>query len=126
MYTVHGQEADIHFFLLFGHGPILVQINLQHSQRNPTAYALALKYNKIYLLIEITFLSRKICISRSFFYVILCYLKLGITIFQEKKRPKSIMLFIVYLYFSYSFAQRSNNILYDKQNWLHHTHKRKQ
>ena len=32
MYTVHGQGADFPFFIHFGNGPILVQINLQHSQ----------------------------------------------------------------------------------------------
>ena len=31
MYTVHG-GADLPFFMRFGHGPILVQINQQHSQ----------------------------------------------------------------------------------------------
>ena len=35
MYTVHGREADLPFFLRFEHGPILVQINLQHSQAQP-------------------------------------------------------------------------------------------
>ena len=35
MYTVHGQGANLPFFLLFGQGPILVQINLQHSQAQP-------------------------------------------------------------------------------------------
>ena len=32
MYTVHGREADFPFSLRFGHGPILVQINLQYSE----------------------------------------------------------------------------------------------
>ena len=32
MYTVHGRGADLPFFMRFGPGPILVQINLQHSQ----------------------------------------------------------------------------------------------
>jgi hypothetical protein len=36
MYIVHGRGAEI--FMRFGHNPILVQINLQHSQ----AYALVL------------------------------------------------------------------------------------
>ena len=40
MYTVHGQGADLPHFLHFGHGPILVQINMQHSQAQP--YALTL------------------------------------------------------------------------------------
>ena len=35
MYTVHGREANLPFFLRFGHGPILVHINLQHSQAQP-------------------------------------------------------------------------------------------
>jgi hypothetical protein len=35
MYTVHGRGADLPFFLRFSHGPILVQINLQHSQAQP-------------------------------------------------------------------------------------------
>ena len=35
MYTIHGRGADLPIFLLFGHGPILVQINLQHSQAQP-------------------------------------------------------------------------------------------
>ena len=35
MYTVHGRGADLHFFLCFGHGLILVQTNLQHSQAQP-------------------------------------------------------------------------------------------
>ena len=42
MYTVHGRGADLPFSLRFGHGPILVQINLQHSQAQPYAYKLAL------------------------------------------------------------------------------------
>ena len=39
MYTVqlHGRGADLPFFLRFGYGPILVQINLQHSQIQPYA-----------------------------------------------------------------------------------------
>ena len=32
MYIVQGRGADIPVFLRFGHGPILVQINLQHSK----------------------------------------------------------------------------------------------
>ena len=35
MYTVHGRGADLPFFMRFGHGPILLQINLQHSQAQP-------------------------------------------------------------------------------------------
>ena len=35
MYTVHSRGADLPFFLRFGHGPLLVQINLQHSQAQP-------------------------------------------------------------------------------------------
>ena len=35
MYTVHGRGADPPFFMRFGHGKILVQINLQHSQAQP-------------------------------------------------------------------------------------------
>ena len=35
MYTVHGRRADLPFFMRFGHGPILVQINLQHIQAQP-------------------------------------------------------------------------------------------
>ena len=35
MYTVHGRGADLPFFMRFGHGPILVQINLQQSQAQP-------------------------------------------------------------------------------------------
>ena len=35
MYTVHSKGADLPFFMRFGHGPILVQINLQHSQAQP-------------------------------------------------------------------------------------------
>ena len=35
MYTVHGRGADLPFFMHFRHGPILVQINLQHSQAQP-------------------------------------------------------------------------------------------
>jgi hypothetical protein len=35
MYTVHGRGAEIPFFMRFGHGPILVQIILQHSQAQP-------------------------------------------------------------------------------------------
>ena len=35
MYTVHGQGANLPFFLRFSHGPMLVQINLQHSQAQP-------------------------------------------------------------------------------------------
>ena len=32
MYTVHGIGADLPFFMRFGHGPILVQKNLQLNQ----------------------------------------------------------------------------------------------
>ena len=35
MYTVHGRGADLPFFMRFGHGPILVPINLQHSHAQP-------------------------------------------------------------------------------------------
>ena len=35
MYTVHGRGADLPFFLRFGHSPIFVQINQQHSQAQP-------------------------------------------------------------------------------------------
>ena len=35
MFTVHGRGANLPFFMRFGHGPILVQINLQHSQAQP-------------------------------------------------------------------------------------------
>ena len=35
MYTVHDRGADLPFFMSFGHGPILVQINLQQSQAQP-------------------------------------------------------------------------------------------
>ena len=35
MYTVHGRGAVLPFFWRFGHGPILVQINLGHSQAQP-------------------------------------------------------------------------------------------
>ena len=35
MYTVHGRGADLIFLLRFGHGPKLVQINLQLSQAQP-------------------------------------------------------------------------------------------
>ena len=35
MYNVHGRGADLPFFMLFGYGPVLVQINLQHSQAQP-------------------------------------------------------------------------------------------
>ena len=35
MYTVHGRGADHPFFCFFSHGPILVHINLQHSQVQP-------------------------------------------------------------------------------------------
>ena len=35
MYTIHGRGADLPFLLCFGHGPIFVQINLQHSQAQP-------------------------------------------------------------------------------------------
>ena len=35
MYTVHGRAADLPFFLRFGHGAVLVHINLQHSQVQP-------------------------------------------------------------------------------------------
>ena len=35
MYTVHVRGADLPFFMRFGHCPILVQINLQHSQAQP-------------------------------------------------------------------------------------------
>ena len=41
MYTVHGREADLSFFMRFGHGPILVQI-CSIVKSNSTAYALAL------------------------------------------------------------------------------------
>ena len=34
MYTEHGRGADL-FFFAFSHGPILIQINLQHSQAQP-------------------------------------------------------------------------------------------
>ena len=40
MYTVHGRGVDFHF-LRFGHGLVLVQMNLQHGQAH-TAYALVL------------------------------------------------------------------------------------
>ena len=33
--STHGRGADLPLFLHFGHGPILVQINLQHSQAQP-------------------------------------------------------------------------------------------
>ena len=32
MHTVHGRGADLIFFCNFGHSPILVQMNIQHSQ----------------------------------------------------------------------------------------------
>ena len=35
MYTVHGRGADLPFFLRAGHGPILVQTNMQYSQAQP-------------------------------------------------------------------------------------------
>ena len=35
MYTVHGKGADLPFFMRLPHGPILVQINLQHRQAQP-------------------------------------------------------------------------------------------
>ena len=35
MYTVQGRGADLPFFMRFGHGPILVQINLKHSKAQP-------------------------------------------------------------------------------------------
>ena len=35
MYTVHGRGADLPFFMRFGHGPILVERNLQHDQAQP-------------------------------------------------------------------------------------------
>ena len=38
MYTVHcvhGRGVEFPFFMHFSHGPILVQINLQHSQAKP-------------------------------------------------------------------------------------------
>ena len=35
MYTVHDRGADLPFFLRFGNGPILEQINLLHSQTQP-------------------------------------------------------------------------------------------
>ena len=35
MYTIHGRRADLPFFMRLGHGPTLVQINLQHSQAQP-------------------------------------------------------------------------------------------
>ena len=35
MYTVHSRGADFPFSLRFGLGPILVQINMQHSQAQP-------------------------------------------------------------------------------------------
>ena len=35
MYTVHGRGVDMPFFLRFGHGPILVQIYMQHFQAQP-------------------------------------------------------------------------------------------
>ena len=35
MYTVHNRGADLPIFLRFGHDPILVQMNLQHSQTQP-------------------------------------------------------------------------------------------
>ena len=42
MYTIHGRDAELPFLcVLAGHGPILVQINLQHSQAQPYTYALA-------------------------------------------------------------------------------------
>ena len=44
MYTVYGQGADLHFFMRFGHGPILVQINLQHSQAQPYGICIRVIY----------------------------------------------------------------------------------
>ena len=35
VHSVHGRGADLPFFLRFGHIPILVQINLQHSHAQP-------------------------------------------------------------------------------------------
>ena len=35
MYTVHGRGADLPLFIRFGHGPILVQLNMQQSQAQP-------------------------------------------------------------------------------------------
>ena len=35
MSTVHGRGAVLPFFMRYGHGPILLQINLQHSQAQP-------------------------------------------------------------------------------------------
>ena len=44
MYTVHGQGADLPFFIHFGHGPVLVQINLQHSQAQPYGICIRVIY----------------------------------------------------------------------------------
>ena len=35
MYTVRGRGDNLTFFMRFVQGPILVQINLQHSQAQP-------------------------------------------------------------------------------------------
>ena len=35
MYTVHDRGADLPLFMRFGNGPILIRINLQHSQAQP-------------------------------------------------------------------------------------------
>ena len=42
MYTVNGRGADFPFFMRFGQGPILVQINLQHSQAQP--YGISIRF----------------------------------------------------------------------------------
>ena len=53
MYTVHGRAADLLFFMRFGHGPILVQINLQHSQAQPYGICTCVIYpNQNHLYVE--------------------------------------------------------------------------
>ena len=53
MYIVHGRGADLPFFMRFGHGPILVQINLQLSQAQPYGISTCVIYlTQIHLYVE--------------------------------------------------------------------------
>ena len=48
MYTVHGRGADLPLYLRFGHGPTLVQINLQLSQAQPCGICTRVIYQTRY------------------------------------------------------------------------------
>ena len=77
MYTVHGRGADLPFFMPFGHGPILVQINLQHSQAQPYGICTRVIYlTQIHLYMEHHTEKQLVPFLKSLVYIELYYFKL--------------------------------------------------